>query len=404
VAQPNGSARQRTDAPPARTDSQSNRPAGVPSAWLRALVLPLIVLAWLAIAILAIWILGHFTRTILIVVLAAVLAFAFTPLANLFGRWLPRALAIGLAYVLGLAIVFGFGAYVVATAIDQTTNLVANLPAYSQQAQALQPEVDNLLTPLGFQPGWSADLESQSIGQVQASIGAVAADVFPRVAEFFGAIIDVILLLILSVYLCSNGARIAQWLKTETPGRANNARARQLVSIVNRVIGGYIRGVLLLALLIGVLVGAGMAVLGVPYAVLLGVLAFFMEFIPVLGVFISGAAAVIIALVNYRDLIHPVIVLVYFIVVHVIEGDVIGPRIMGKAVGIHPATGLIALVAGTEVFGIWGALFAAPLAGLLQAIGVAIWLELRGGGGQQVLQAAQDAAAKDADEVATQSA
>jgi predicted PurR-regulated permease PerM len=372
-------------APPSRT-------VGLPTPWLRALVIPLIVLAWLAMIILALWILSHFTRTILIVVLAAVLAFAFTPLANLFGRWMPRALAIGIAYVLGLAVLFGFGAYVVATAVDQTANLLANLPGYAQQAQALLPVVDGLLTPLGFAPGWSSDLESQAVGQVQASAGAVAGDVLPRVAEFFGTIVDVVLVLILSVYLCSNGARIAQWLKTETPHGSTQDRARLLVVIVNRVIGGYVRGVLFLALLIGALVGVGMAVLQVPYAVLLGVLAFFMEFVPVLGVFISGAAAVFIAIVSFRDLLHPTLVLAYFIVVHIIEGDVIGPRIMGRAVGIHPATGLIALVAGTEVFGIWGALFAAPLAGLLQSVIMAAWLELRGASSQEVLQAAQETA------------
>ena len=133
------------------------------------------------------------------------LAFAFTPLANIFARWMPRALAIGLAYVLGLAVIFGFGAYIVATAIDQTVNLVANLPTYAQQAQALLPELDGLLTPLGLAPGWSADLESQVVGQLQASAGAVAGDVLPRLAEFFGTIIDIVLVLILSVYLCANG-------------------------------------------------------------------------------------------------------------------------------------------------------------------------------------------------------
>jgi predicted PurR-regulated permease PerM len=163
--------------------------------------------------------------------------------------------------------------------------------------------------------------------------------------------------------------------------------AHLLVAVVNRVVGGYIRGVLTLAVLIGVLVGAGLAVLGVPYAVLLGVLAFFMEFIPVLGVFISGAAALIIAAVHFQDVARPLIVLAYFVFVHVIEGDVIGPRIMGKAVGIHPATGLVALVAGTEVWGIWGALFAAPLAGLLQSVLVAAWIELRGGQPEDVLKA-----------------
>ena len=158
------------------------------------------------------------------------------------------------------------------------------------------------------------------------------------------------------------------------------------------------RGVLVLALLIGVLVGAGLAVLGVPYAVLLGVLAFFMEFVPVLGVFISGAAAVLIAIVEFREPVRPLIVLGYFVFVHIIEGDVVGPRIMGRAVGIHPATGLIALVAGTELFGIWGALFAAPLAGLLQSILVAAWIEFRGGDAQEVLQAATSEAAQRAEE------
>src|SRR6185312_7089749 len=144
-----------------------------------------------------------------------------------------------------------------------------NLPGYTQQAQALQPQVEGLGAPFGLQPGWLSDLTTQAIGQVQTVAGAVASDIIPRLAEFFGTVVDLILVLILSIYLCSNGARIAQWLKTETPGPAN-FQARSLVLIVNRVIGGYIRGVLVLALLIGVLVGVGLAVLGVPYPVLLG--------------------------------------------------------------------------------------------------------------------------------------
>jgi predicted PurR-regulated permease PerM len=91
--------------------------------------------------------------------------------------------------------------------------------------------------------------------------------------------------------------------------------------------------------------------------------------------------------VHFQEVLRPLLVLIYFVVVHVIEGDVVGPRIMGKAVGIHPATGLIALVAGTELFGVWGALFAAPLAGLVQAIVTAAWLEFRGGAPQEVLRA-----------------
>jgi predicted PurR-regulated permease PerM len=370
----------------------------VPGAWLRALALPLIVLAWLAVLVLVGWLLSHLTRTILLVVLAAVLAFAFNPLAKFFGRRAPQPLAIALAYIVGLGVVFGFGAYVVATAVSQVTSLVGNLPDYAQQAQLLQPQVESLLIPFGIQPGWLAELQRQTLAELQTAATAVARDLIPRIAEFFGTIVDLVLVLILSIYLASNGARIAQWLKTQTPGGRTNLRARLLVVVVNRVVGGYVRGVLVLALLIGVLVGVGLAVLGVPYAVLLGVLAFFMEFVPVLGVFISGAAAVLIAIVEFREPVRPLIVLGYFVFVHIIEGDVVGPRIMGRAVGIHPATGLIALVAGTELFGIWGALLAAPLAGLLQSILVAAWIEFRGGDAQAVLQAATADAAERAEE------
>jgi predicted PurR-regulated permease PerM len=371
---------------------------GVPSAWLRALVLPLIIVTWLGLLVLCLWVLSHFTRTILIVVLAAVLAFAFTPLANLFGRWMPRGLAIALAYLVGLSVVFGFGAYVVATAVAQIAALVTNLPDYIQQAQVLLPQAENVLTPVGVAPGWLGGLEAQAVTDIQGFATAIARDIIPRLAEFFGTVIDLVLVLILSVYMCLDGGRIAHFLQTQTPGARARASAQALVTVVNRVIGGYIRGVLSLALLIGALVGVGLAAVGVPYAVLLGVLAFFMEFVPVLGVFISGAASVFIALVYFRDLVHPVIVLAYFVVVHVIEGDVVGPRIMGRAVGIHPATGLVALVAGTEVFGVWGALFAAPLAGLIQAIVVAAWLEFSSGEPQELVRAAAASASERAEE------
>jgi len=135
---------------------------------------------------------------------------------------------------------------------------------------------------------------------------------------------------------------------------------------VNQVVGGYVRGTLILATLIGVLVGFGMALLHVRYALLLGILAFFMEFVPVLGVMVSGVVCVAVAL--FTGWLSAVFVAIYFVVVHVIEGDVVGPRIMGKAVGIHPGVAIVALVAGSELFGIWGALFGAPLAGLVQAI------------------------------------
>jgi predicted PurR-regulated permease PerM len=130
-------------------------------------------------------------------------------------------------------------------------------------------------------------------------------------------------------------------------------------------------GTLAMATLVGGLVGAGMAQLGVRYALLLGVLAFVKAFFPFVGGLVSAAACLLVAL-GQGPLIA-LLVLGYFVVVHVLEGDVIGPRVMGRAIGIHPVLALLAFVAGTEMFGIWGALFGAPVAGLAQLVAVTVW-------------------------------
>jgi predicted PurR-regulated permease PerM len=355
--------------------------------WLRALCLPLIILAWLTVLVIGGWLLTYLTKTILMFMLSGVLAFALAPLVDLLSRRLPRVLAIGAAYVLGVGVVLGLGVLLVMTAASQILTLVTNLPAYAEQAQALGPQVEVLLAPFGIPAGSIVDAQHRALAEVQSIGTSVATASLGRVTQIAGALIDVVLVLLLSIYLSANGPDIAGRLRHEAP-EGQRHRADFLIVIVTRVVGGYIRGTATLAALIGVLVGAGLWLMGIPYAVMLGGLTFFMEFIPVLGVFVAGTAAVLVALFVGWE--RALLVLGYFTVVHIIEADVVGPRIMGRAVGIHPATGLLALFAGTELFGIWGALFAAPLAGLLQAIGTATWLELRGGDPQGMMQAVVD--------------
>ncbi len=111
--------------------------------------------------------------------------------------------------------------------------------------------------------------------------------------------------------------------------------------------------------------------LGVPYAALLGLTACLMAFVPVVGTLISGLLSAAAALACGPT--TALVVLAYFVIVHVVLDDIVAPRVVSRAVGIHPLVGLIALVAGAEALGVWGAFFAAPLAALLQAVVVAVW-------------------------------
>jgi predicted PurR-regulated permease PerM len=368
--------------------------------WQRAFIIPLTILAWLVLVVVVGWLLGHVLRTVLTLVLSGVVAFALTPLVSYLERWMPRGLAVAVAYLVGVGLVAGLIAFVVVTAAAQVTNLVDNLPVYAREAQRFEPQIARALGPFGVSQARVHSAEQQVISSLQ-SLGTTAArQTVDIVTGVVGTIIDIILVLILSIYLTANGQKIAAWMRRQTPS-PQRRQTILLIAIVNRVVGGYIRGQLTLAALIGFLVGAGLLVLHVPYAVLLGVLAFFMEFIPVLGVFVSGAVSVLIALT--QGWILAAIVLGYFVGVHVVEGDVVGPRIMGRAVGIHPATALVALVAGTELFGIWGALFGAPLAGLIQALATAAWREVVHGADPEtvlraVVETQKEQAAREQDE------
>jgi predicted PurR-regulated permease PerM len=342
--------------------------------WAQALLVPLTVLAWLAVVLLGAWLLSHVARTVMILVLGALVAFALTPLVNLLQRWMPRLVATALAYVIGFGLVFGLLGYVAVTAAGQLGTLAHNLPAYAHRAQGLEPQILALLRPWGVTSSQLSGLEKQLLNFLESTSGQLARQSLGLITGVFGALFDGLLVLILSVYLVANAPRIRRWLREQAPA-GQRRRTNLLITIVNQVIGGYVRGTLAMATLVGVLVGAGMALLHVPYALLLGILAFFMEFVPVLGVIISGAVCIGVALT--QGWVTVVLVVAWFALVHVIEGDVVGPRVMGRSVGIHPAVALVALAAGSELFGVWGALFGAPVAGLVQAIVTAAWREVR---------------------------
>src|SRR5437764_4176678 len=362
--------------------------ATVIATWIRRVGLPLAILAWTGVALLILWLAGHVIRLLLLLTFAALFAYALAPAVKLLERVMPRFLAILLVYLVVLGALSALFYLIVSTAIVQ----VISLSDYVRFL--LTPGKSGQLTPLeqtlqSF--GISQSQIASARDQVVASIEGFAGSVVPLLTGLVGAVLDVILVAVISIYLLAGGARVSNWLRGNMPDQLQG-RMRLLLDTLQRVVGGYIRGQLLLCGLIGILVGVGMQVIGVPFALLLGVLAFVLEFIAVLGTLVSGAICLLLALT--KGWVPAVIVLVYFVIVHVIEGDVVGPRIVGKAIGLNPVVSLAALIAGAELFGITGALFASPVAGVLQALLIAVWIEWRATHPKEFQRAKDDLAEK----------
>ena len=331
---------------------------------------PIALLAWIALVAVLIWAASHIVRTLLVLAISTLLAFALAPAVKLLQRIMPRFLAILVVYLVVLSGISILCYMIVNTAIEQTVALSFTIRALlGPGAHGTPTLIDQLLNSLGITPAQIAVARQQIIAQVEE----IAKNSLPFLRSIFDFVIDTIVVAVLSIYLLLDGSRVVAWVRTNAP-RA--ARASFFLDTLQRVVGAYIRGQLTLALLIGLLVGVGMQfIFHLHYAVFLGVLAFVMAFIPVLGTIISGALCVTIGLT--KGWLIALGVLVYFVVIHVIESELVGPRIVGKAIGLHPVVSLLALFAGAELFGIWGALFASPLAGVLQSIIVAFWREWR---------------------------
>ncbi len=337
--------------------------------WTRRRDIPLAILAWAAVCLLFFWLVSSMIQVVLLLVVAALLAYALAPLVTALARVIPRFAAILIVYLVVLTGI-GFLLYlVVQSAVAQITALAHSIgslvtPAHPGQLAPLE----QILKPFGVS---SAQIDSAR-GQLVTQLEGLSGSIIPLLTGVAGAALDVIVVLILSIYLLIDGSKIVVWLRSDLPTNYRS-RVRFFLNTLQRIVGGYIRGQLIMSTLIGVLVGVGLLIIGVPYALLLGVLAFFLEFIPTLGTLTSGAICVLVAL--SRGWVSALIVLLYFVIVHIFEGDVVGPRIIGKAIGLHPIVSMVALIAGAELFGIWGALFASPVAGILQAVIVALWTE-----------------------------
>ena len=142
-----------------------------------------------------------------------------------------------------------------------------------------------------------------------------------------------------------------------------------VLNAINNYLITFFRGQVLVAICDGTLYGIGFLIIGLPYAVLIGVMAVFLTMIPYLGAIVTCFTALVIALVQFGDWLHPLLVLAVFGVVQALEALFISPRIMGGRVGLHPVTIIIAVMAGTTLLGgLLGGILAIPLTAALRVL------------------------------------
>jgi len=332
-------------------------PVRVASAWTwRTLVIAAGVAA-------ALWVMGTFKTIVVPVLVAMLLTVLLRPISQFMVRKLkiPNSLATAVT-VLGLIAVVA-GLLSVAG-----REIVTGVGELWDKAQAGFEELLRWMAEGPLQIS-TADLETY-LDQLTEALGdnssSIVSGAMSATATIGHVLAGMLIALFCLFFFVMEGDRIWRWCVNVLPKRSQN-RVHQAAVRGWITLGGYARMQIVVAAVDGIGIGLGAALLGVPLAIPLGILVFVGSFVPIVGAVLTGAVAVLVALVDQGPIVA-LIMLGVVLAVQQIEGHVLQPFLMGRAVSLHPVAVLLAVTAGTLAAGIIGALFAVPLAALLNTI------------------------------------
>jgi predicted PurR-regulated permease PerM len=353
--------------------------AAAPLSQSRAILRDLLIVAAVGAGI---WVIHRLGRIVLVLILAMFFAYVIAPLVELVrypvslrgrSRRLPRGAAIAVVYLL-LAGGFGAGAAILwPSAAQQLDDAITSGPMYTESFRAWEDEWSRYYERLRIPLELRHSIDQSVLGAGDAAVAYTRGSLLALI----GVLSDIpwlVLVPVLAFLLLKDAAGIRRTILTALPHRIQ-LRSHRLFEELNATLAAYVRAQLIACVVVGSLCGVGFALLGNPYAILLGVLAAVMEFIPLIGPLVVAIVAVVIAALH-----NPMLAIwtaVFLTVLRVVEDYVIYPRLIGRGIHLHPLAVILAVLAGAELNGIAGIFIAVPVVALVTVLG-RHWLEWRG--------------------------
>ena len=322
------------------------------------------------------WVVKQLTTILLPLAVATILSYLLDPVVDFFERHkVPRVRAILLVFFLAVMLVAIFLSTVVPQVVVEVGQLVQKVPEYAQQLRGYVIDTAARL-PFGprLQEYWEKDFGDTAQQWLTSALPAVSGWLtqhWSQAASLVSLALGFALVPVYLFYFLLEKEGIQTTWKNYVP--FHDSWLKDEIIFVITAINGYLivffRGQVLVATCVGTLLSTGFLLVGLDYAVLLGVMAGVLGIVPYLGVMMSLLPALGIAAVQFRDWTHPLLVLGVFALVHLAEGLAISPRIMGDRVGLHPLIIIIAVMVGTTLLGgIIGGVLAIPLTAALRVL------------------------------------
>ncbi len=335
--------------------------------WNRLLTATATVLLLLIFVAAAVRLGTYIHHTLLLFALGGLVAYALSPIVEKLSRTrLSRPLSVGLVF-LGLFALLGLGAWFLEGKImGQAQDIQQNFPQYKQMALDKAATVDQQLA--------ARHVNFSLVDSIQHPPASVAAygekfgkDALPFLRRSFTDVAESVIVLLIALYFLIFAPDLREKFNRMLP--ADLARRADLWETdVSRILGGFVSGQLVIALIMGAAAALGCLAIGLGPWLIIGLFVVIASLIPVFGPYLGAVPAVLVALISPTHISSPVgaavAVIVLFVVINEVGGKVLYPKLVGSALGLHEVVVLFVLFAGLEINGIVGTLFAAPVAAL----------------------------------------
>ncbi|HXE99252.1 MAG TPA: AI-2E family transporter [Solirubrobacterales bacterium] len=305
-------------------------------------------------------------------VIAVFVAIAVSGPVNVLSRHMRRGLAIAVVYVTLLLIPVGLGALIIPSLVNQGEDLANNAPEYAQDVTDFVNENETLRN-LNDDYDITTKLQDEA-EKLPSKIGDAAGILRDIGIGFVNSVFAGLTILILSIFMVSGGRRwIERFLETRNP--EHKERIGRALDHIGNAVGNYVAGALLQATIAGITSFIVLTILGVPFAGPLALVVFFFDLIPLVGATLAAVLVAVVTLfVNFP--VALIVWVIYAIAYQQVENYVIQPQIQRRAVAVEPFVVLVAVLFGSTLFGIIGALLAIPAAASIQ-IAIREWMAYR---------------------------
>ncbi len=310
----------------------------------------------------AIWLLNSLSWVIGLLLISTLIVYILYPLLQFLK--IKFRLSHGLATALVFTAFLLFSVFVISLLVPviyyESVELSENFPHYLSRFQAFLSWLTQQTIAFDIQEEVRGFLLSLTDNIHQAVEYLAEASL-----SVIGGAVDIFLVLFLVFYLLYDFQSVREQLIEIVP-TAKRPLARELLMIIDTNVGTFIRGSLIRCLIVGIVAGVTMSLVGMPYALLLGLLAGIFNFILYIGPYIAAVPAVLLSFSPLTP--SPVLIIIIYIVIQILDGMFLAPVVLGRILRIKPITVIVAILAGGSLGGLLGMVLAVPVAGMIKSV------------------------------------